>query len=195
VADGTDQPGLPGTTLAVKPEDARTLTVVRKQNGRIVVSAIWKLSRDGRILRDAFTALQPDSSRLSVDYVYKRMSGTSGFAGTWESTTKPTGLKVELEIRPYANKGLSFVSAGSDKSVTFDGRDHAASAAKDGTMLSGRRRGDRVMEYVEKTGGKVERTRQFELSPDGRTLTETLRPAGQATPTVLVFERQALSAP
>jgi hypothetical protein len=37
VADGTDQPGLPGTTLAVKAEDARTLTVVRKQNGHVIV--------------------------------------------------------------------------------------------------------------------------------------------------------------
>src|SRR5690242_18610740 len=36
VADGTDQPGLPGTTLAVKAADAHNLTVVRKQGGRIV---------------------------------------------------------------------------------------------------------------------------------------------------------------
>jgi hypothetical protein len=190
VADGTDQPGLPGTTLSVKAEDARTLSVVRKQGGRILVSAMWRLSQDGRTLRDAFTSLQADGSRMTVDYVYRRMSGTSGFAGAWESTTKPVGLKLELAIQPYDNKGLSFVSPGSDKRVIFDGRDHAVPGAEDGLTLSGRRRGARAMEYMEKSRGKVEHARQFELSRDGRTLTETLRTAGQRTPDLFVFERE-----
>src|SRR5574340_357005 len=108
LADGTDQPGLPGTTLSVKAEGARTLKVVRKQDGRVVVSATWKLSDDGRTLHDAFTSVQPDGSTLTVDYVYRRMSGTSGFAGAWESTTKPVGVKLELGIEAYDSRGLSF---------------------------------------------------------------------------------------
>ena len=190
VADGTDQPALPGTTLAVNAEDANTLTVTRKQGGRVVISARWKLSQDGRTLRDAFTSPQPDGSSVTVDYVYKRMSGTSGFAGVWESTTKPIGLKLELAIQPYGNKGLSFVSPGSEKSVAFDGRDHAVPGAKDGLSLSGHRRGAQGMEYTEKSQGKVEHARRFELSRDGQTLTETLYTAGQATPDVFVFERE-----
>jgi hypothetical protein len=190
VADGSDQPGLPGTTLAIKAEDARTLTVVRKQNGRVIISATWKLSQDGRTLRDAFTSLQPDGSKMTVDYVYRRISGTSGFAGAWESATKPVGMKLELGIQPYENKGLSFVTPGSNKSITFDGRNHAVPGATEGLTSSGRRHGARSMEYTEKNQGKVERARQFELSRDGRILTETLRTAGQTTPDVLVFERE-----
>lgn len=190
VADGTDQPGLTGTTLSVKAVDARSLTVVRKQGGRIIVSAAWTLSPDGRTLRDAFTSLQPDGSKTTTDYLYRRMSGTSGFAGAWESTTPPVSLKLELEIQPYDNKGLRFVGPGSDKSIDFDGQDHAVPGAADGTTLSGRRRGVRLMEYTEKSRGKVERARRFELSRDGRTLTETLRAPGQATPDRLVFERE-----
>ncbi len=189
LADGTEQPGLPGTTLSVKAEDARTMNVVRKESGRIVISAIWKLSEDGRNLHDAFTNTQPDGSSLTVDYVYRRISGTSGFSGVWESTTKPVGLKLELEIEPYDRKGLSFVTAGFVKSVTFDGRGHALPGAKEGLTASGRRLGPRAMEYTERNRGKIERTRQFALSPDGRTLTETLRTTGKATPDVFVFER------
>ena len=37
VADGTDQPGLTGTTLSVKAADSRSLKVVRKKGGRVVV--------------------------------------------------------------------------------------------------------------------------------------------------------------
>jgi hypothetical protein len=190
VADGTDQPGLPGTTLSVTAEDAHTLRVVRKQGGRVVVSATWTLSKDGRILRDAFTSLQPDDSMMKVDYVYRRVAGTSGFAGTWESSTPPTGLKLELAIQAHGNLGLSFVSPGSDKNVTFDGRDHAVQGAKDGLILAGRRQGQRALKFTESSGGKITRSREFTLSPDGRTLTETLHTAGQMTPDVLVFERE-----
>jgi hypothetical protein len=193
VADGTDQPGLPGTTLSVKVEDERTLTVVRKQEGRVIVSASWRLSEDGGTLRDAFTSRQPDESKVMLDYVYRRVSGSSGFAGAWESTTKPVGLRVELRIQPYDHKGLSFVGPGSDKSVTFNGRDHAV-PGKHGLTLSGRRHGMRTTEYAEKNRGKIERARKFELSTDGRTLTETLFTAGRATPDVLVFERAQLAA-
>jgi hypothetical protein len=190
VADGTEQPGLPGTTLAVKVAGDGTLTVVRKQEGRTVVSANWKLSDDGRTLSDAFTSLQEDGSSLTVDYVYKRTSGTSGFAGTWESTTKPVGLKLELEIKPYGNRGLSFASPGSNKSVIFDGLEHSVPASRDASTLSGRRRGAHVIEYSEKTGGKLARMRDFELSADGRTLTETLRTPGHTSPDVFVFDRE-----
>lgn len=189
VADGTDQPGVAGTTLSVKPENANSLMVVRKQDGHIIVSASWKLSQDRNTLYDAFTSLQPDGSKTTVNYVYKRMSAGSGFAGAWESTTKPIGLKAELAIRPYENKGLSFVRPDSAQSVTFDGRDHAISD-KLAMTLSGRRRETRIIEYTEKTRGKIEKARQFEVSPDGRTLTETLRTAGQSTPDILVFERE-----
>ena len=189
VADGTDQPGLPGTTLAVKAADAHSLTVVRKQDGRIILSAAWKLSADGRTLRDSFTSIQSDGSKATTDYVYRRISGTSGFAGAWESTTPPVGLKLELAIQPYGNKGLRFVSPGSDKSVIFDGREHPA-AGMTGVTLSGRRGALRSLQYTEKNGGKIERVRQFELSSNGRRLTETIHVDGQATPTMFVFERE-----
>lgn len=190
VADGTDQPGLPGTTLSVQQSGPRSLTVVRKQGGRIIVSAIWHLSQDGRTLRDSFTSVQPGGSSETVDYVYRRVAGASGFAGAWESTTKPAGLKLELDIQPYDNKGLSFVSSGPARRVIFDGRDHAVPGAKDGLALSGRRRDPRTMEYTEKKLGKVERSRRFKLSRDGRTLTETLRASDQTIPDIFVFERE-----
>ena len=190
LADGTDQPALPGTTLAVRAQDPHTMTVVRKQGGQTIISALWKLSPDGRTLRDSFTGVQPDGSSATTEYLYKRMAGMSGFAGVWESTTKPRGLKVELGIEPYGENGLSFATAGSEKKVVFDGRDHALPGAKDAATISGRRRGARGMEYMEKSGGKVERVHRFQASRDGRTLTETLVIAGQMAPDLLIFERE-----
>jgi hypothetical protein len=190
VADGTDQPGLPGTTLSVKAEDSRTLKVVRKQAGRVIVSAAWKVSEDGRILRDDFAAVQPDGSSLTTNYVYRRTSGVSGFVGAWESTTPPVGLKFELQIQPYGGRGFSFVRQGSTKNVAFDGQDHAVTGPAQGLTASGRRAGERAMEVTDKIAGKGLDTQAFELSRDGRTLTMHVRRAGQATPDLLVFERE-----
>ena len=189
LADGTDQPGLPGTTLSVKADDSRTLKVVRRQGGRIVVSAIWKISEDGRILRDAFTGIQPGGRAATTYYVYKRMSRTSGFVGNWESTTQPVGLKFELQIQPYGGEGLSFVRQGSVKSITFDGQDHPVASATEGATASGRRRSERALEFTDKNAGKFVDTQALTLSPDGKTLTINVHRAGQATPAVFVFAR------
>ncbi len=190
LADGTDQPGIPGTTLAVRVQDSRTLKIVRKQSGRVVVSATWKISEDGRILHDTFTAAQTNRPAITTNYAYRRMSGGSGFSGTWESTTRPLGLIVELQIQPYGGRGLSFVSPGSVKNVIFDGQDHAVGGVAKGIVASGRRRSERAMEYTEKNGGKVIDTRKLALSSDDKTLTIHVDKAGQATPTVLVFARE-----
>ena len=190
VADGTDQPAISGTTLSVKSEDPHSLTVVRKQSGQVVVTANWKLSDDGRTLRDAFISAQPNGPNVTVDYLYKRTAGTDGFAGTWESTTKPMGLNLELGIQPYGKEGLTLTSPGTHKDLTFDGQEHAIPGATAGLTMSGRRRGARVIEYTDKTGGEIAHIRRFELSPDGRTLTQTVHTAGRATPDVLVFERE-----
>jgi hypothetical protein len=190
IADGTDQPGLPGTTLAVKAVGARNMTVVRKQGGHVLVSAIWTLSPDGQTLRDDFTNVQPDGSRLTTHYLYRRLSGSSGFPGTWESTTPPAGLNLEVRIEPDGGNGLSVATAGGEKTIVFDGRDHDLAGSRDGATLSARRSGPRGFEYTEKTAGKVERVHRFQLARDGRAFTETLRLAGQGRPDVLVFERE-----
>lgn len=190
LADGTDQPGLPGTTLSVKAEDSRTLKVVRKQAGRVVVSAAWKVSEDGRTLRDAFTEVQPDGSSPTTHFVYRRTAGAAGFVGAWESTTPPVGLKFELQIQPYGGEGLSFVRQGAVKSVTFDGQDHAVTGPAQGLTASGRRRGARAMEITDKIAGKGLDTQAFELSRDGNVLTMHVRRAGQVTPDRIVFHRE-----
>src|SRR5580692_1557573 len=48
VADGTDQPALQGTTLSVTVEGPNNWKVVRKKEGRRIVTGYWALSGDGK---------------------------------------------------------------------------------------------------------------------------------------------------
>ena len=47
VVDGSDQPGQGGTLLSVKAEAPDTWIVERKQGGRSLLKATWKLSKEG----------------------------------------------------------------------------------------------------------------------------------------------------
>src|SRR4029077_6525959 len=54
MADSTDQPGILGSTISITIESPNNWKIVRKQNGRAVLTANWKLSDDGKTLTDTF---------------------------------------------------------------------------------------------------------------------------------------------
>ena len=194
VPDGTDQPGLAGTTLAVTIEGPDSWKVVRKQEGRILLTAYWKLSKDGNTLTDDYTQFGPNGSSTNVKYVYNRTAGTSGFAGTWESTSETLNSVYVIKVRPYEGDGLSFIysSQGVTRNLKFDGKDYPSVGpnARPGSTSSARRVNERTLETTGKSNDKVTDTRQIALSSDGRTLTMTIHVAGRTAPNILVFERQ-----
>ena len=192
--NGTDQPGNFGTTLAVSIEGPDSWKVVRKKEGRILLTATWKLSKDGDTLTDDFTAIQPNGSPFNLKYVYKRMAGTSGFAGTWESTSETVNSVFVLQVRPYEGDGLSFIDPSQEETtnVKFDGKDYpnVGPNVAPGSASSVRRVNQNTLEMTDKINGKIADTRQIELSSDLKTLTITVHTAGRSEPNILVFERQ-----
>src|SRR6185312_8585758 len=100
----TDQPGNRGSMLSVTREAPDTWKVVRKKDGRMLLTATWILSPDGNTLSDNYTEFAPNGSPSTVNYLYKRTASGTGFAGTWESTT-PMTESVVLQIRPNDENG------------------------------------------------------------------------------------------
>ncbi len=194
VADGTDQPGLDGSILAVTVQGPHNWKVVRKKDGKLEVSALWTLSSDGNTLHDNFTGYQSDGFTFHLDYLYARTAGTSGFAGTWDSTSERLDYVVELVVQPYEGDGLSFTDPRqhSTKTMKFDGQDYLVQDpnAPKGAMSSSRRINATTLEFTEKINGKVADTQNIQLFPDGKTLTMSIQPANEHKPNVLVFERE-----
>ena len=194
-ADGTDQPGLFGTTLAVTVQAPGSWKVVRKTKGRIQIVGLWQLSPDGKTLTDNFTGYRDDGTvRTSLHYIYQRTAGGSGFVGTWESTTEDVNSTYELEIQPFQDDGLSFINAGGQvtQSLRFDGKDYPGSGsnAPAGYVSSGRRINEHAVERTDKINGKTLYTQQIEISPDGKTLTMTVHVPGRDKPDLMVFDRE-----
>jgi hypothetical protein len=192
--DGTDQPGLSGTTLSVTVEGPDSWKVVRKKDGHTLLTGIWKLSQDGSTLSDNYTefAQNGSPSTPTVNYLYKRTAAGTDFAGTWEAKM-PMEEAFVLQVRPYEGDGLSFIRSSDDtRNVKFDGKDYPNVGQGDaqGSTSSARRVDERTLEITDKLNGKITRTLRIELSPDFKTLTRTVRPVGQREPNIFVFKRQ-----
>jgi hypothetical protein len=194
VTDGTDQPGVFGTTFSVTVEGPKSWKVVRKTDGKILLTANWKLSEDDNTLDDDFTFIQPNGSKFNVYYVYKRTAGGPGFDGTWESTSETVNSVFELQIQPYESDGLTFIipSEGTVKNLTFDGKDYAYERpnVKAKFASSIRRVDERTLALTDKVDGKLAGTEEIKISPDHNVLTITIQSVGQTRPEIRVFDRE-----
>jgi hypothetical protein len=194
VADGTDQPGLFGSTASITVLSPHKWKMMRKTDGKVTISAIWELSEDGNTLTDHFTGYRADGSTSNLLFVYTRIGGTSGFAGTWESTQEQVNSSFEMQIQTYAGDGLAFIFPAQKmtKGIKFDGKDYSAAGPNlpAGYATSGRRLGDKTVELTDKINGKVLDTQQLEVAPDGKTLTITTQIPGRRKPNIQVFERE-----
>jgi hypothetical protein len=194
VADGTDQAGSFGTTVSITIAAPDNWKVVRKQDGHTLLMGDWHLSQDGKTLTDHFTSNQSNGTASTVNYVYVRSAGGSGFPGSWESKSDTVHDSFELEIKAWEGDGLSIndPAEGSTKKMKFDGKDYPPQGkyAAPGAMSSGRRVNERTLELTDKIEGRVTDTQQIALSDDLKTLTLTMHIAGQSKPNILVFDRE-----
>lgn len=193
--DGTDQQGLAGTTLSVAVE-GNAWKVVRKKDGRILLTAFWKVSDDGHTLTDDYTEFGANGPGTTETFVYKRVGGTSGFAGTWQRRNDALTSAYLLKVTPYETDGLSlaYTAAEVTKNVRLDGKDYPTvgrNAAR-GSTASARRVSDRALEVTDKIDGKATDAQQLTVSSDLKTLTITIHPVGRRDPNVLIFERSGI---
>jgi hypothetical protein len=194
MVDGSDQPGYGGTLLSVKAEAADAWIVERKKDGRLLLKTTWKLSNDGSTLTDYYREFESDGSTLSMDYVYQRTGGGSGFAADWQSIKETMNSHFLMQVKEFQGDGLSFITPSEQetKNVKFDGKEYPNEGpnAGRGASSSIRRVDERTLMITDKADGKVTETEEIELSADLKTLTITVHIAGRDKPNVMVFERK-----
>jgi hypothetical protein len=195
VVDGSDQPALSGTTLSITAKGSNNWTVVRKKDGRMLLSADWTLSADGKTLTDDFTGFASDGSKSTTHFVYQRTAGSSGFAGTWDSDNAKPDAAMALQIQSYQADGLSIFGPEGQitRNLKFDGNDYPDTGPDlpPGVTSSGRRVNERSLEITRKYKGRLIDTSQFELSADLKTLTLSVFLPGENKPrNMYVFDRE-----
>ncbi len=195
VADGTEQPAVSGTTLSITAKEPNNWTVVRKKDGRMLLTADWTLSADSKTLTDDFTGYQSDGSKSTTHFVYQRTVEGSGFAGTWDSDNAKPDSTMKLQIQAYQADGLSIddPELQINRSLKFDGNEYPDSGqdAPPGLTSSGRRINERSFEITRKYKGKLINTQHFDLSSDLKTITLSVILSGENKPrNIFVFDRE-----
>jgi len=195
VVDGTEQPALSGSTLSITAKGPNNWKVVRKKDGRMLLTADWTLSADGNTLTDEFTGYESDGSKSTTHFVYQRTTGSSGFAGTWDSDNAKPDSAMKLQIKSYEADGLSIDDPQIQitRSLKFDRNEYPDSGpdAPPDLTSSGRRLNERSLEITRKYKGKLIDTQQFELSTDLKTVTLSIILAGENKPrNIFVFDRE-----
>jgi hypothetical protein len=193
-ADGTDQPIHYGRTESIARESPNVWKVTMKKDGKVMNTATWTLGGGGKTLSVNGQSMKPDGTTGTFEVAVKRVGGGSGFAGTWESTEVKFSSPDEYVISAYEGDGLTFtIPAYKDVlNLRFDGKDYPESGPNvpSGAASSGKRVDARTLEVTDKIQGKVMDTTTFKLSPDGKTLTLTIKETGQPKPLTAVYEKQ-----
>jgi hypothetical protein len=191
--DGTDQPVHFGRTVAITPEGENQWRMVIKKDNKVLSSMTHTLSDNGKTQTIKGTETKPDGTTSDFNVVLKKLSGGSSWAGTWESTDVKFTSPDEWEIAAYEGDGLTFyIPAYQDTiSMKFDGKDYEEKGpnAAPGSTSSGKRANAQNLELTNKVKGQVMDHTKFEVSPDGKTLTLTVRETGQAKPLTIVYDK------
>jgi len=193
VVDGTDQKGLDGTLLSVKPDGPNTWIVERKRDGKRQIRATWKLSKDGRTITDYFRQVAPDGAPISMDYVYQRTGKGSGIAADWRSIKETMNSPLVLQVTPLPGDGLSFATSPAffARTVRFGRTDYPdeGPTPRKGATTSVRTVDARTFVVTRKYDGKVVATEDIGLSSDLKTLTIAQHITGRDKPNLYVFAR------
>jgi hypothetical protein len=192
--DGKDHPTKYGNTWAIIQTGPNKWKWTRKRDGTVIAISNWTVSEDGQIFSSSRESMRPDGSTSHEQLKFKRTAGTSGLAGSWESTEAKMTSPTTLEIEKWQGDGYSFLDPAYKERADFklDGKDYTPKGPRvaKGTTVTASKTDDHNIELTYKLKGKTTETDRWELSGDGKTLTQTITYAGVSKPDVDVYDRE-----
>jgi hypothetical protein len=191
--DGSDQPVHYGRTIAMTPEGANSWKMVIKKDGRVISSMTHTIAANGKTQAIRGTETKPDGTTSDFSVVWKKLSGGSGWAGTWEEAEVKFTSPDEWNIEPYEGDGLTFDTPAyhDTLSMKFDGNDYEEKGpdVAPGSMSAGKRLNSRTLDITDKVKGEVMDHTRYEVSPDGKTLTLIVHEIGQPKALIIVYDK------
>lgn len=184
-----------GNTWLITQSGPNAWKWVQKRDGKVTSDAMWTVADDGATSTYVSTEMRPDGSSSHDETRLKRTAGgTSGLVGTWESTEIKVGSPTGIEIAKWQGDGYSRTNSVYKERLNFklDGKDYTPSGPRvaKGTSVTASKIDDHNIELTYKLKGKTTETDKWELSADGKTLTQTVTYAGMSKPEVDVYDRE-----
>ncbi len=183
-----------GNTWSIKATGPSSWESTTKRDGKVINNEKWTVSEDGQTFTSMAEDMRPDGSTGKSEATFKRTGGTSGLAGSWESTSIKVMSPTTMELAQWQKDGYSVMNPTFKEHLNFkfDGKEHMPSGPRvaKGTSVTATKVDDHTMELTYKLKGKTTETDRWELAADGKTLTDTVTYAGVSKPEVDVFDRE-----
>jgi hypothetical protein len=192
--DGNDHLTKYGNTWAITKTGPNKWKWTRKRDGKIIAVSNWTVSEDGQTFSSSRESMRPDGSTSHEELKFKRTAGTSGLAGTWETTEVKMTSPATLEIEKWQGDGYSFLDPAYKERADFklDGKDYIPKGplVAKGTTVSAKQIDDHNIELTYKVKDKTTLTERYDLSTEGKMLTVTRTFSGQSKSEIDVYQRE-----
>jgi hypothetical protein len=192
--DGKDHPTKYGNTWAITQTGPNKWKWTRKRDGKVIAISNWTVSENGQTFSSSRESMRPDGSTSHEELKFKRTTSGSGLAGSWESTEVKMTSPTTLEIENWQGDGYSFLDPVYKERANFklDGKDYTPTGPRvaKGTTVTAKKIDDHTMELTYKLKDETTQTERWELSADGKTLTQTVTFTGVSKPEIDVYDRQ-----
>jgi hypothetical protein len=183
-----------GDTWSIKTTGPSSWESTTTRDGKVTSKSKWTISEDGQTFTSTDENMRPDGSTGRSEATFKRTGGTSGLAGSWESTSVKILSPTTVEIAKWKEDGYSRINPVYKERLDFklDGKDYTPAGPRvaKGTTVSAKKIDDKSIELTYKLKGKTTETDKLELAADGKTLTQTVTYAGVSKPEIDVYNRE-----
>jgi len=192
--DGKEHQGLFDRKVTWNQAGERAWESTVKAGGRTIVAQRFEISPDNKTMAVTSSGTRPDGGKFEDVSTYSRRSGSTGLAGNWKSDKVEMSSPTVVEIKSHGPNGITMMLPAYKASVnlTFDGAETRPEGptVPAGLTFSAKKLDERTFEFTEKHDGKPIYKMTFKVSEDGKTITETGKPAGVDEPFIAVYDRQ-----
>jgi hypothetical protein len=198
-ADGSDQKvtGHPYyDTIAVNVVNASSVEVIRKKDGKVVLTDAYAVSADEKTLNDKFTdntGTQPVTGQVISTRVSSGPSGSHAISGSWRQekieNMSSNGLTVTYQGTADGLKMSDMI--GNSYDAKFDGKDYPIQGDPGHTMITLKRIGNDTIEETDKRDGKIVAVYRMTVSADGKSIQVEYKDKLHDTTTSFTLEKKS----
>lgn len=190
-ADGGDQPvsGIPYfDAVAVQIVSDHEMKLTEKKNGREVFSSTGTVSSDGKTLTETFTMKAPKGGPPVIGkFEYTRIAagpaGSHAISGSWELSKVETSdngrlftFRIDGDQICYSTPtGEAYIAKLDGTDAPFSGTDAPFGRNGGITSVSVQKLGNDTLEITTKRDGKVISVSTMTVSPDGKTIKQSVQ--------------------
>ena len=176
--DGKGHVTKSGETWSIKATGPNSWEWNSKRDGKVTATSKWTISEDGQTLTAIDKDMRPDGSTGRSQATLKRTGGTSGLAGAWESVSVKIMTPLSIEVAKWEGDGYAINNPAYKQHLRFklDDKEYTPTGPRvpKGTTVGNNKTGDHSLELTYMLQGKTTETDRWELSADGKTLTQTV---------------------